>query len=239
MSGWSYSDWQGIFYPEGFKSTDFLQFYSKYYDCAEVNSSFYHLPRATTTQGWVEKTPKGFMFCPKMSKYLTHIKRLHEPEEPLQKFFKVFEPIKKHLGPVLIQLPPSLKFDADLVTAFFDALKNDYSDYSFALEGRHKTWIEQDAIALLRKYGIAWVISQSGVGYPYLEEVTSSNVYIRFHGPGKLYSSSYSDDMLRDYALKIKKWVKDEHQIWVFFNNTMGGVALRNADTLMKMISAK
>ncbi len=235
MSGWSYWDWKNIFYPPGMKSTDWLEYYSKTYDTAEVNSSFYHLPRLKTVTNWIEKVPADFKFCPKISKYLTHIQKLKEPEEPLQRFFEVFEPVKKFLGPVLVQLPPSLKFEPQLVSHFFEILKKDYKDYHFAIEARHKTWLEQEATDLLKEYKIAWVISQSGVGFPYLETITSSNIYLRFHGPGKLYSSSYSDEMLHDYAVKIKKWAKAGHTIWVYFNNTMNGVALENANTLKKM----
>jgi len=236
MSGWSYWDWKGFFYPEKLKSTDWLSFYAQTYHTTEINSSFYHLPKAKTVEGWGKKVPDGFTFCPKMSRYLTHIQKLKNPAEPLLRFFDVFDSIKNQLGPVLIQLPPSLKFDTRLVKDFFEILKDTYSGYVFALEARHETWLAREAIDLLEEYNIVWVISQSGVGYPYLEAVTASHIYFRFHGPGKLYASSYTDEQLSAYAKKFAKWAKDGHTVWVYFNNTMHGIALKNADLLRNML---
>jgi uncharacterized protein YecE (DUF72 family) len=239
MSGWSYRDWKGIFYPEEMRSSEWLDYYAHAYSTAEINSSFYHLPRAKTVENWKERVPEDFRFCPKMSKYLTHIKKLQDPDEPLHRFFEVFAIAKDLMGPVLVQLPPSLKFDKELAKAFFTTLRTDYSDFAFALEARHVSWLEKDALTLMKKYNIAWVISQSGVGFPYLEAITSENIYIRFHGPGRLYASSYSDEMLDAYAGKIRDWVKAGHRVWAYFNNTMRGIALDNANALTKMIQDK
>ena len=239
MSGWSYWDWKGHFYPEKMKSTDWLAHYALSFDTTEVNSSFYRLPRAKTVLTWASKVPDGFKLCPKMSKYLTHIQKLKDPEEPLERFFEVFAPVNELLGPVLVQLPPSLKFDVALVTAFFEVLRTQYAEYTFALEARNETWLAKEAIDLLKEYRVTWVISQSGVGFPYLEAVTARDIYVRFHGPEKLYSSSYTDDMLHEYALKFKKWIKHGHTVWVYFNNTMRGVAIENARTLDRMMKLK
>ncbi len=236
ISGWSYYDWKGIFYPGDLKSADWLTYYSKYFHITEINSSFYHLPREKTVLGWKDKVPPKFLFCPKMSKYLTHVTKLKDPEEPLARFFEVFDVVRKQLGPVLIQLPPSLKYEESLATNFFEILKRDYSNYSFAVEARHNSWIGNEAFALMKKYKVGWVISQSGVGFPYSEQVTAKNIYIRFHGPGKLYASSYSEEMLQEYADKIANWCNTGHSIWVFFNNCYNGVAIDNANTLKKML---
>lgn len=217
------------------KSADWLSFYAREFDTTEINSSFYHMPRLKTVTNWARKVPPDFKFCPKISKYLTHNKRLKEPEEPLQRFFEAFAQIKEYLGPILIQLPPSLKFEADTVGYFFNVLAAKYGDYSFALEARHPSWMETDAAKSLKKFNIAWVISQSGVGFPYLEQVTAHTVYIRFHGPGKLYASSYTDEQMKDYAVKIKKWAKNQ-DVWVYFNNCYDTVAIANANTLKKYL---
>jgi uncharacterized protein YecE (DUF72 family) len=235
-SGWSYKDWREKFYPIGLKSTDFLKYYAQTFSCSEINSSFYHLPRASTIAGWMQKVPKDFVFCPKMSRYLTHIKRLKEPEESLSRFFEVFEPMKKQMGPVLIQLPPSLKFDHNLAQHFYAVLDRSYKGYSFALEGRHPTWIETDSLELMKTHDIALVISQSGVNFPYSEEVTSKNIYLRFHGPKELFKSAYPSAMLREYARKIKKWESAGHTIWAFFNNDWYTHAINNALELESLI---
>ena len=235
-SGWSYSDWKGPFYPEKMKGADMLPFYAQHFDATEINSSFYRMPRVSTVQGWVDKVPKDFRFCPKMSRYLTQMKRLKEPEEPLERFFTAFEPMTKQLGPILIQLPPSLSFDEGVVLHLFKLLRSDYRKFEFALEARHKSWLEELPLTILREYDIPLVISQSGVGYPYAELLTTKNVYLRFHGPTKLFSSSYSDEMLQEYADKIKTWSKAGHTIWAFFNNTMGMAGLNNANKLKELL---
>lgn len=238
-SGWSYKDWKGIFYPEKMKASDWLSFYAEHFDTTEINSSFYRMPTAETVLNWATKVPEGFTFCPKMSRFLTHMKKLNEPEEPLRRFFEVFAPIKPHLGPILLQLPPFLKYNPEKVVYFFELLKSQYAGYDFALEVRHNTWMSNEAIELMKQYDIAWVISQSGVGFPYAEHITSEHIYFRFHGPRKLYASSYPDETLKEYALKFKKWHKAGHTLWIYFNNDWYGYGINNANTLKKMLKIK
>jgi uncharacterized protein YecE (DUF72 family) len=235
-SGWSYGNWKKAFYPVGLKSADFLSYYSQTFKCTEINSSFYHLPRATAVQGWVKKVPKQFKFCPKMSRYITHIKRLKEPDEVLEKFFMPFAPIQSSLGPVLIQLPPSLKFDFKTASGFYELLQQQYSAYQFAVEGRHPSWLTHDSIKLMGDNNIAFVISQSGVGFPYAEEITAKNIYLRFHGPADLFKSAYTLDMLQDYAGKIAGWRKTGYEVWAFFNNTWFIDGVQNARSLIQLI---
>ncbi len=238
-SGWSYSDWKGVIYPQEIKSADWLTQYATWFDTTEINSSFYRMTRESTVLKWASKVPADFKFCPKISKYLTHNKRLNEPEEPLERFFGVFGQIKEHLGPVLVQLPPSLKFNGKVAEHFFKLLTTQYSQYDFVLEVRHATWLEQEAVDMLHHYKIGSVISQSGVGFPYSEAITSHIVYVRFHGPAKLYDSAYSDEQLVEYAIKFKKWLKEGKQVWVFFNNTMRGHGFHNAITLQEIMNKK
>ncbi len=97
-SGWSYKHWKEIFYPSSMKATDWLEFYVKTFQSTEINMSFYRLPKKQTVEAWVNKVPSNFKFCPKMSRYLTHLKRLKEPQESLEKFFEVFEPMQEKMG---------------------------------------------------------------------------------------------------------------------------------------------
>ncbi len=234
-SGWSYKDWKEIYYPPKMKATDWISFYAKDFKATEINASFYRLPTQETVLKWIDKVPRGFKFCPKMSRYLTHVKKLRGPEEPLQRFFSIFEPMKKHMGPVLIQLPPQLKFNTEVVEHLYKLLRNEYKEYRFALEARHPTWVEKESFDMMRKYHIAFVISQSGVGWPYEEVITAKDVYVRFHGPGNLYASKYTDEMLQEYAGKFNGWMNDGHSIWVFFNNDWYANAVYNAKTLIEM----
>lgn len=238
-SGWSYKDWKGIFYDEKLKSSDYLAFYSKSFNTTEINTSFYHLPLVKTIEGWISKVPGGFKFCPKISRYITHIKRLREPEEPLERFFTIFEPMKKMMGPVLIQLPPSLKFDLNIAKYFFEVLKENYTGYNFALEARHASWFEKESIDLLSKYEIAFVISNSNNLFPYAEFTTAKNVYLRFHGPKELFASLYTKKAMNDYARKFIAWQKQGHDVWAFFNNDWHGYALENANYLKDRLNLK
>jgi uncharacterized protein YecE (DUF72 family) len=235
-SGWNYKESKGIFYPENLRAADYLTYNSKVFNATEINTSFYHMPRMATVKGWMDKVSPEFKFCPKISKYITHIKRLKEPEEPLSRFFEVFEQMQPVMGPVLIQLPPSLKFEYDIAGHFYKELKKHYRNYDFAMEVRHKTWLDTDSIALLTKYKIALVVSQSGIGFPYAEIPTGKNIYLRFHGPEKLYASGYSDEVLREYANKLIGWEKEGHLVWAFFNNGWA-YAVKNALTLKSMVA--
>lgn len=239
ISGWSYGDWKGVFYPKGLKAGNWLSFYAQTFDTTEINASFYRLPQAQMVLNWQKKVPADFIFCPKLNKYLTHNKKLREPEEPLQRFFDVFDPIADNLGPILIQLPPALHFNLEVTQHFYEVLSGRYRGYSFAIEPRHASWLNETAIRQMKDYNIAWVVSQSGVGFPYAEYVTSRTVYIRFHGPGALYASSYSAEQIRTYADKIKGWMDAGCDVWVYFNNCYNGIAIENALTLRAMLQEK
>lgn len=180
--------------------------------------------------------PPGFKFCPKMSRYLTHMKKLRDPEESLERFFTVFGPMKKMMGPVLIQLPPSLKFNYDVAEHLFRLLKKKYKAYEFVLEVRHNTWMEEDSFTLMAKFDIGFVISQSGDEFPYSEMVTARNIYVRFHGPRELYASSYTDEQLNYFASRFRQWVKESHEVWAYFNNDIHAYAIGDAKRLMEMV---
>ena len=235
-SGWSNSYWKGRLYPPESKSKEFLKYYTKTFNASEVNTTFYHIPKLSTVEGWISSVPKGFKFCVKMSKYITHLKRLKEPEQPIERFFGGIEPLQKYVGPILIQLPPSLKFNFETAEHFFDTLKKDYSKYSFVLEARHESWYESEALSLLADNNIAIVIAESGDRYPTVEIISTNTVYLRFHGPEKLFDSPHSDEMLEAYARKILIWQKEGRTVWVFFNNTMHEHALDNAEKLKEYL---
>lgn len=216
-SGWSYKHWADIFYPKNIKPDKYLEYYITKFDCVELNSSFYHLPKKATVTGWKKRTPGTFKFCPKLSRYITHQMRLVNIEEALKKYFDVFEDMKMKLGPILIQLPPGLKFDKPLICDFLNLLKEGYNYYKFAIEIRHKSWITDDLFNLLAQNRIAFVIADSGKRFPYYEAVTADFIYLRFHGHEKLYASDYSESDLNQCAEKIINWLKKNKEVWVFF----------------------
>ena len=235
-SGWSYKDWIEVFYPKKIKTKDWLSFYAKTFECTEINGSFYRLPSKETVINWVNNVPKEFRFCPKMSRYLTHFKKLREPEEPLERFFSIFEPMRKKMGPVLIQLPKTVGFDRSIAEHFFKLLKRKYSSYRFAIEVRHESWMTKSSYSLMTKYGVSFVISHSGDHFPYEEVVTAKNIYFRFHGPGTLYNTKYHYATLKKYSRLFKRWLDEGHDLWIFFNNDWFGYGIKDALTLIRFL---
>lgn len=236
-SGWSYKHWKGIFYPAKLAAAKWLPFYAQTFSTTEINGSFYRLPSQETVIKWTEQVSAGFVFCPKMSRYLTHMKKLKNPEEPLERFFGVFEPMKNKMGPVLIQLPPQLPFHYETADYFYHLLKTQYRDYEFVIEVRHRSWLQDESLVLMTKYDVGFVISQSGEKFPYAEEITAKNIYVRFHGPKELYASSYSDEMLQAFAIKFKNWERQGHVVWAYFNNDILGHAIKDAERLKLMVA--
>jgi uncharacterized protein YecE (DUF72 family) len=234
-SGWSYKGWKGLYYPQKLATTRWLEFYAQDFGTTEINSSFYGLPSQETASKWMNKVPPGFLFCPKMSRYLTHIKRLKNAEEPLERFFSVFAVMQPQLGPVLVQLPSNLPFDYHVAESFYSLLQQ-YKGYAFAMEVRHPTWLREPSLTLMAKYDISFVISQSGDHFPYAEVVTSKNIYVRFHGPGQLYASAYTTGMLEYFAQKFKGWVEEGHTVWAYFNNDINGYAPEDAKKLQSLV---
>jgi uncharacterized protein YecE (DUF72 family) len=235
-SGWSYKHWAGIIYPKDIKPAKYLEYYITRFDCVELNSSFYNLPRETTVTGWINRTPDTFKFCPKLSRFITHQMQLVNIEGTLKRFLYVFDVMKNRLGPVLIQLPPGLSYNKSLIVNFFDLLKEQHDQYHFAVEVRNKSWIDDDFFSLLAQYEIAFVIADSGDRYPYYEAVTAGFVYLRFHGREQLYASDYNESVLKQYGEKIRNWLLEDRKVWVFFNNDYYGFAVKNAERLREII---
>lgn len=234
-SGFSYPHWKEVFYPKNVKDREFLEYYATKFNTVELNVSFYRLPNETVISGWKKRVPKNFFFCPKLSRYITHVKRLNDVKEPLQLFLKRFGSLKSKLGPILVQLPPKLKFDSPQVLPFLKLLKK-YKSYKFALEARDESWICQKAMKNLEENNIIWVIADSGGRYPSLVSTTAKHVYFRFHGPAGLYSSKYPKKILTKYANIAKKWLQDGKDIWAYFNNDAQGYAVQNALEFEKLI---
>jgi uncharacterized protein YecE (DUF72 family) len=164
------------------------------------------------------------------------MKKLNAPEEPLERFFGIFEPVKKMMGPVLLQLPQILQFNYDKAEHLYYLVKTKYADYEFVMEVRHNSWLTEKSLTLMRKYGIGLVISQSGERFPYAEIITAKNIYVRFHGPTALYASSYTNDTLKEFAKKFRIWAKQGHVTWAFFNNDVHGYAIEDAKRLIKLL---
>lgn len=249
-SGWVYGHWDGVFYPDDLPSKDKLKYFSKHFKTAEVNYSFYHLPRPATYQNWYNQTPEDFLFAVKASRFITHIKRLKGVKEAWKIFLKNALTLKEKLGPMLFQFPPSFKASQENLKRLEEFLKfitNSKLQHSklsgewvsaglrYAFEFRHKTWCDEKIYQLLKKYKAAWVIADSPK-YPRADVVTCHFVYIRMHGSKVLFSSKYSKKELQGLAEKIKKWQRKGKDIYCYFNNDVSGFAPKNARELLKLL---
>jgi len=235
-SGWSYKHWRGLFYPVGLAASQQLPFYSSNFDTTEINSSFYRLPSPETVHHWTESVDKSFRFCPKISRWITHAKKLNDPETSVPRFFDVFDPFRKSCGPVLIQLPEKLTFNPEKAAHFFSFLHRNYRDWTFSLEARHASWMSQEALDLLKKSNAGWVIADSGQRWASSEIITARHIYLRFHGPDGSYATGYPDAVLKTYARKCSAWLNQGHDLWIFFNNDIHGYAIQNAIRLRELI---
>lgn len=229
-SGWNYDHWREAFYPQGCPKSKWLQFYAEHYRTVELNASFYRLPKPQTFETWRKKTPANFLWAVKANRYITHIKRIKDVREPLERFFSAADLLREKLGPILFQLPPSLSFDETVLSGFCKTL---FGNHRYVLEVRHPSWADHRALGILKDHNIALCISDTAGRYPYIEEDTAGFIYIRLHGSKTLYTSEYTEEELRAYAGKIKGWSKDTY---VYFDNDYNGYAVKNARRLKEIL---
>jgi uncharacterized protein YecE (DUF72 family) len=231
-SGWVYGPWHGPFYPEGLKRGAELGFLAERMNTVEINGSFYSLQRPQDYRRWAGQTPADFVFSVKGSRYITHMKRLRDPETALANFFASgVLALGEKLGPLLWQLPPSQAFEPERLAAFFGLLPRGTGQAAelasrhderladraltetdadrplrHALEVRHSSFADARAVDLLREHGIGLVVADAAGSWPHLEDVTADFVYLRFHGAEELYASGYDDVELGRWAELIAAW---------------------------------
>ena len=231
-SGWQYKHWKGDFYPAGLREAAWLDWYARSFDTVELNNSFYRLPEKHTFQGWHERSPPGFLFAVKASRYLTHLKKLKDPAEPLRRFFERAEGLGSKLGPVLYQLPPRWPADADRLRAFVRCLPK---QHRHAIEFRDPTWYAARVLEVLESHGVALCLHDMHGSATWRQRL-GPFVYVRFHGTTK-YGGRYGDDDLGGWA----EWIRAEHHagrdVFAYFNNDVGGHAPRDAMRLRELVA--
>ncbi|MDT8450491.1 MAG: DUF72 domain-containing protein [Wenzhouxiangellaceae bacterium] len=237
-SGWSYPDWKGSFYPQSVPQRKFLEYYTTRFPATELNASFYRLPTQKTIAGWLERTPARFRFCVKLSRLITHFKRLVDCDGAIAGFVDRLAPLAERMGPVLAQLPASVAFDAGRVAGFLQDWQR-HASWALAIEARHPSWLEPAARQMLVENGAIPVRADSGGRWPSAEVAVEGDVYLRFHGPEELYSSGYTPQKLGVEARRIAGWLKQGRSVWAFFNNTDGGDAWRDAEKLIELIGKR
>ncbi|MBU9765251.1 DUF72 domain-containing protein [Mycobacterium sp. TNTM28] len=238
-SGWSYDHWTGVLYPRGTPAKARLARYTDEFDTVELNGSFYRWPTDATFTGWRRQFPDGFTMSVKAHRGLTHFRRLRSPQAWTPRFEQYWHLLGDHNEALLVQLHPAIERDDDLLTDFLAQLPRDIRE---AMELRHPSWHDPAVYAVLRRHHAAYVV-MSGPGLTCDPIATTDLVYLRMHGPGddqdRRYAGSYTDDELTKWARQCRRWDRDGHRVVVYFNNDLGGHAVRNARTLKRLVSGE
>ena len=233
-SGWQYQHWRGDFYPPELPVTRWFEHYASRFDTVEINNTFYRLPEARTFASWARRAPPGFRFAVKASRFLTHMKKLKDPEEPLQRFFMTAVHLRRTLGPVLYQLPPNWPLNLERLETFLTALP---PRRRHVIEFRDPSWYTAEVYARLEKHRVALCLHDMA-GSASGKLAVGPIVYVRFHGPQK-YGGRYADETLADWADWLVERRREERAIYAYFNNDTGGHAPRDAVRLRAAIAVR
>ncbi len=229
--GWNYKHWREVFYPRGLPQSRWLEYYAGHFDTVEINFSFYRLPERSTFEKWSAQVPQGFVFAVKASRYLTHIKKLQEPEEPLERLLERSAGLGHKLGPILYQFPPEWGIDLGRLEHFLKMLPQ---NVRHVFEFRNNTWHNDEVWEMLARYGAAYCVMDSPA-LPRHIKTTADFSYIRMHGSGEETGGNYSREQLMQWAENVKSLL-DQGDVYVYFNNDWHGYAVQNALALREMV---
>lgn len=232
-SGWSYDHWRGIFYPLDLPREEWLAFYAQTFPTVEVNSSFYRLPFANMVLGWRQRTPEEFLFTAKFSRQATHVQRLRDCQQIVQRWLERMQLLGAKLGVILVQLPPGLHKDVPLLEDFLRLCPR---EVRVAVEFRHASWECDEVYDLLRGQGIAHC-TISYPRYPMDWTVTAPFAYVRLHGATQAYDYNYNTTELEQIASRIRDLPGEVQEVFVYFNNDTNAYAPSNARQLQAILA--
>jgi uncharacterized protein YecE (DUF72 family) len=234
-SGWSYKDWRGGLYPGGLPQRRWLEHYAEIFDTVEINATFYRLPKESTVQGWVEQVPGDFLFAVKASRYLTHMKRLHEIAGAVARFWEPLEPLRRgrRLGPVLWQLPENFRRDDDLLAAALDELPPARHCFEF----RHPSWFVRPVRQLLEARGASLAIGDDKRRPLPHSGPVGELAYLRLHYGHRGCGGNYSEAELDGWRHRIGAW-RSQRPVFVYLNNDWKGYAPANARYLARGLAS-
>jgi uncharacterized protein YecE (DUF72 family) len=235
-SGWNYKHWRdGVFYPPRLPPRRWLEFYAQEFDTVEVNSTFYRLPRESAVANWIDQTPPHFVFTIKMSRYVTHVKRLRELGASLALFYDKIGPLVRSskFGPVLWQLPPTFKRDDERLREALAQLPPGRHCFEF----REPTWFADDVYSLLHEHSAALVIGDDPRRTFQTHELTADWTFVRFHSGTRGRRGNYSESELDEWAERLARW-RESVDVYAYFNNDWEGFAIRNAKGLQERLGA-
>ncbi|MDQ4068542.1 MAG: DUF72 domain-containing protein [Actinomycetota bacterium] len=224
-SGWQYRDWRGRFYPDGLPQSRWLEHYADRLRTVELNNAFYRLPDASTFAGWARRTPGDFVMAVKASRYLTHVRRLQEPAEPVARLLERARHLGPKLGPVLLQLPPNLAADRDALAATLACFPD---DVRVAVEFRHESWFTDDVRSLLGDHDAAFCLADSPRRRA-PDWRTASWGYIRFHEGVASPPPCYGQTALKTWTARLADLFDPEDDVYAYFNNDPRACAVRDA----------
>ena len=233
-SGWSYDHWVGVLYPPALPKSRRLDAYTAEFDTVELNASFYRWPKPATFAQWRQRLPDGFTMSVKASRGLTHARRLSAPEQWIERMTAGWTELGDRGAALLVQLHPAQQRDDERLNRFLGAMP---AGIPVAMELRHPTWDDPAVYEVLRTHGAAYVV-MSGPGLPCVVIATAGLVYLRLHGPADdaMYAGSYDSEELHRWAGHIREWDAQGRDVLVYFNNDLGGHAVRNARELRAML---
>jgi uncharacterized protein YecE (DUF72 family) len=237
-SGWQYRDWRGGLYPDGVPQRLWLEYYATHYLTVENNNSFYRLPSRETFESWRERTPDDFVMAVKASRYLTHVRRLRDPAEPVARLLGAAAGLGPKLGPILLQLPPTLKADPDALDACLGAFRTAAAALGeralehgprLAVEPRHETWWTEETRQVLVAHDAAlcWADRRGRPISPLWRTATWG--YLRFHEGTAKPPPRYGPQALRTWVRRLTEAWPDRADVYVYFNNDSGGAAVINS----------
>ena len=233
-SGWHYEHWRGKFYPTELPKSKWLGFYSGHFSTVELNNSFYRLPSENAFVNWRDSSPAGFTFTVKVSRFITHIKKLRNAEEPVENFLSRARLLETKLGPLLYQLPPNMKRNDEVLESFLSILP---PGLSHVFEFRNQSWLNEEVFDILRRHGVGFCIYDMPDFTTPLVTTTDFS-YIRFHGSTWMYGGCYSDEELKGWAERISNLTEGLSTAYIYFNNDAEAFAIRNARTLSTYLAA-
>lgn len=229
-SGWSYKHWRGTFYPHEIKVKNHFSYYLQHFNTVEINNTFYRLPSENTFVNWEKQVPDDFIYVIKANRFITHIKKFHDPVDSLYPFMDYVKLLGKKLGPILFQLPPFMKSNIPLLETFLQALPK---NFRYVFEFRNSDWYKSEVYDLLEKYNCAFCIYELA-GHTSPIQITADFIYLRLHGPGNKYQGSYTDQTLKIWADKCLQW-SETKDVFVYFDNDQNGYAAFNALKLTEL----
>ncbi|MFW6125290.1 MAG: DUF72 domain-containing protein [Pirellulales bacterium] len=230
-SGWNYPHWRGRFYPKGLPADRWFEHYAKSFDTVEINNTFYQLPEQSTFDHWRQQAPRGFLYAVKANRFITHMKKLKDPREPLENFLSRARRLGAHLGPILYQLPPHWKRNTERLEAFCRLLPR---ELCHVFEFRERDWLCDEVYDVLEANRCCLCVHDLLQRHP--RRVTGPASYIRFHGAGEQYGGSYRRRRLRRWARWIGDVVGGGRTVYAYFNNDANAYAVHDARVLRELL---